>query len=327
MNEIERKKVAGDIAVDTHKGLSSDPKYLLPKYFYDKEGSVIFQEIMRMPEYYLTACEFEILTTSTDRVTRSILGMASGFDLIELGSGDGMKTLVLLHSLAGSGARFRYIPIDISPVANNYLIEELRRELTSLRVEAITGDYFGLFNGTSNGTAGIGENGKVILFLGSNIGNFSNDELQLFLGHLSSFSAPGDKVVIGFDLKKSPGTIMKAYDDPHGITRRFNLNHLVRLNRELHADFNLNNFEHFTQYDPCSSEVRSYLVSTVKQDVFIGALEQGYSFRRWEPVFMELSRKFELDEIGVLARDYGFEVEQHLTDRRDYFADSIWIKA
>jgi L-histidine Nalpha-methyltransferase len=322
MNDAERMTIQSDFAMDALKGLSSDPKYLLSKYFYDETGLAIFQDITRMPEYYLTGCELEILTNCTDRFTRSILEMAPGFDLIELGSGDGMKTRILLHSLVLSGAKFRFVPVDISRRANDDLTRELSHELSTLHVEAITGDYFGLFNGAN----GIEKRRKVILFLGSNIGNFSGEDLQLFLGHLSSFTAPGDKVVIGFDLKKSPGIIMKAYDDPHGITRRFNLNHLERLNRELQADFDLDNFEHFTQYDPCSGEVRSYLVSTGEQQVSISALGQNFCFRRWEPVFMELSRKFELEEIDVLARNYGFEVDQNLTDSRNYFADSIWNK-
>ena len=167
---------------------------------------------------------------------------------------------------------------------------------------------------------------KIILFLGSNIGNFTNNEIDLFLNQLAGFTNKGDKVLIGFDLKKSPEVIMKAYNDQHGNTRKFNLNHLARLNKELYADFNLGNFEQHTKYNPVTGEVKSFLVSKTDQTVRIGAIGQSFRFKKWEPVFMELSRKFDLETIENMAQENGFKVEQHFTDKRNYFVDSLWAR-
>jgi len=240
----------------------------------------------------------------------------------ELGSGDGVKTRILLDSLLDEGSDFRFVPVDISKKSTDDLTRSLNRDLPALEVKAFTGDYFQLMR-SINGNGNIR---KVILFLGSNIGNFPDDELDLFLTRLSGFTKSGDKVVIGFDLKKSPGIIMNAYDDPHGLTSKFNLNHLARINRELYADFDLSRFEHFTDYNPYTGEVKSFLISLANQSVFVGETGQTFMFERWEPIFMELSRKFDLDFVEELAARYGFEVERHYTDHRHYFADSVWIK-
>ena len=167
---------------------------------------------------------------------------------------------------------------------------------------------------------------KIILFLGSNIGNFSDNETEIFLNQLSTYTNPGEKLLIGFDLKKSPNIIINAYNDPHGHTRRFNLNHLIRLNRELDANFNIHQFEHHIFYDPQSGDVKSYLISTSEQIVDIKSINQDFHFRKWESIFMELSRKFILHTIEELAKKNGFKVIQNFTDKRSYFVDSLWIK-
>jgi len=311
-----------DIAKDTFLGLSADPKFLLPKYFYDDAGSSIFQDIMKMPEYYLTDCEFEIFTTHKKQITDAFREDDQAFDLIELGSGDGMKTKILLQFLVENSVSFHYIPIDINNKANNELVKSLKSELPLLDVNAKTGDYFQELKKLE----GYSNLKKVILFLGSNIGNFTDEELKLFLGHLSKLCHKGDKVMIGFDLKKSPEVIMKAYNDPHGHTRLFNLNHLIRLNRELQANFNPDNFEQHTEYNPETGAVKSFLVSNTEQTVYITKLEQSFHFRKWEPVFMELSRKFDRETIESIAKDHGFRIKNQFTDKQNYFADSLWIK-
>jgi L-histidine Nalpha-methyltransferase len=309
-----------EFATDTFKGLSANRKYLLPKYFYDETGTLIFQKIMNMPDYYLTACEHEIFTTHKEYMADILNEGSERFDLIELGSGDGIKTRILLEKLVEHGSGLRFIPVDISPTATEQLTGSLKKSLPDLQVEPLTGDYFHLTDRIN------GSFRKVILFLGSNIGNFPDEDLDLFLKQLSGITSPGDKAVIGFDLKKSPATIMSAYDDRRGLTAKFNLNHLSRINRELEADFDPAMFEHYTEYNPVSGELKSYLISKAEQRVFIDALAQSFLFKKWEPVFMELSRKFELETIESLANKYGFEVERHLTDRLNYFTDSIWTK-
>lgn len=319
---MEQQILISDIAKDTLRGLTANPKFLLSKYFYDDAGSSIFQDIMQMPEYYLTDCEFEIFTTHRKQITEAFHENVQAFDLIELGSGDGLKTKILLQSLVENKVSFHYIPVDISHKANIELVNSLKSELPFLNVNAKTGDYFQEVK-KLNGYSGLR---KVILFLGSNIGNFTDEEINLFLGQLSNLCHKGDKVLIGFDLKKSPEVIMKAYDDPHGHTRRFNLNHLIRLNRDLDANFDLDQFEQHTEYNPFTGEVKSFLVSQTQQSVYIADLDKGFYFRKWEPIFMELSRKFDYETIEELAKDHGFRVETQFTDNRNYFVDSLWIK-
>jgi dimethylhistidine N-methyltransferase len=310
------------IEVDTLKGLSSTPKYLLSRYFYDDAGSAIFQEITKMPEYYLTRSEQEIFENQKEQITDAIISGHSRFDLLELGSGDGSKTKILLKLLLQKKSEFKYIPVDISSKANSDLVRELNKEIPSLKISPLTGDFFGLSDaGNING-----ETRKVIMFLGSNIGNFTEPEIDLFLTQLSDLCNNGDKVLIGFDLKKSPEIIMQAYDDPYGQTKKFNLNHLARLNRELDADFNLSMFEHHTTYNPVSGYLKSYLVSKEQQTVNIKSLGQQIAFNRWEPVFMELSRKFDLPAIERFAFNHGFSIVKHFTDQKNWFTDSLWVK-
>ncbi|HEX2921535.1 MAG TPA: L-histidine N(alpha)-methyltransferase [Bacteroidales bacterium] len=319
---MENLTILSDLASDTLEGLSSYPKYLLSKYFYDDAGSSIFQDIMKMPEYYLTGCELEIFNTHKEKIIEHFIRGNPVFDLIEPGSGDGFKTKVLLNSLIKHGSPFNYIPIDISTRANKELEESLSVEFPSLDVKVQTGDFLSVLKRMSDYSA----TRKIILFLGSNIGNFKEEELKEFVSHLSEIAHHDDRVMIGFDLIKDPNIILRAYDDPLGNTRRFNLNYLARLNRELGADFNLNNFQHHTEYNPQCGEVKSFLISTKAQSVYIEAFEKTFHFDRWETIFMELSRKFRLETITDYAENYGFSVIEHFLDKKGWFVDSLWVK-
>lgn len=314
--------IKGNIAADTALGLSSHPKYLLPKYFYDETGSAIFREIMNMPGYYLTSCEYGILSDHSASITDLFSENASFLNILEPGSGDGSKTLLLLKAMVNVGINFRFVPVDISHDANEMLKEAIIADLPGADVRLRTGDYFHMFNNAEVNP----EERNVILFLGSNIGNLSNNELHLFLQNISDYTVRGDKLLIGFDLKKSPAVIMKAYDDPYGLTRKFNLNHLLRLNRELQADFNISMFEHHTDYNPVSGELKSFLVSTVEQNIHIETIGETFSIGKWEPVFMELSRKFDVHAIESLAISHGFRIVKNFTDSRNWFVDSLWAR-
>ncbi|WP_303918688.1 L-histidine N(alpha)-methyltransferase [Draconibacterium sediminis] len=319
---MEQKILLSQLASDTLKGLSANPKFLLSKYFYDDEGSLIFQDIMHMPEYYLTDCESKIFSEQTSKLCLALHHKTDFFNLVELGSGDGLKTKILLKHLLEKDIKFQYTPVDISAIANQQLMESLKAELPALQVEAKTGDYFTKLK-SLNGHASIP---KTILFLGSNIGNFSEEETIEFIGQLAAYSNVGDKVLLGFDLKKSPKIIMDAYNDPHGHTRRFNLNHLIRLNRELDADFDIRKFEHHTTYNPQTGDVKSFLISNIEQIVRLGALEKSFRLKKWEAIFMERSRKYDLQTVEKLAANSGFKVAQNFTDGRNYFMDSLWQK-
>ncbi|MFO7829234.1 MAG: L-histidine N(alpha)-methyltransferase, partial [Bacteroidales bacterium] len=309
-------------AQDTLKGLSANQKFLLPKYFYDDNGSRIFQDIMQMPEYYLTDCEFEIFTQYKSEMKDLFVNGNAPFELVELGSGDGLKTKILLSHFVEHQVDFKYVAVDISRQANKNLNKKLKSELPALKTEFKTGDYFKMMNELNHDSY----NNKVFLFLGSNIGNFLEDERHQFLNQLSDLIQPNDKLLIGFDLKKPEGIILKAYDDPHGHTRAFNLNHLVRINKELDADFDIESFRHVARYNEQTGETKSFLISTKEQSVYIGALEKNIHFQKDEAIYMELSQKFDLDTIQVLAQKYGFKIEKNFTDRCNYFVDSLWIK-
>jgi L-histidine Nalpha-methyltransferase len=319
---MEKQLIESGLVKDTLDGLLAEPKYLLSKYFYDDKGTSIFRDIMNMPEYYLTDCEHEIFTTQKEDIAEELCRGNNQFNLIELGSGDGFKTRILLRTLSMKKVNFTYIPVDISEKANDILFRDMQQNLPLVKVEPLTGDY--LEHISSNN--GFGEAARIIFFLGSNIGNFGERDLGVFLGKISEFTRSGDKVLIGFDLKKSPEVIMKAYNDPHGHTSRFNLNLLERLNREMDADFNIDQFEHHTQYNPETGEVKSYLVSLAMQRVYIGALQRTFGFKKWESMFTELSRKFDLLMIRKYAKEYGFKVIRNFTDSKEFFVDSLWEK-
>lgn len=283
---------------------------------------MIFQEIMGMPEYYLTGCEFNIFKQQSASICKSVIPKKYPFELIELGPGDGKKSKILLKTLSEINLNFTYLPVDISRHALNELSHSLNKEIPGISIREKVGDFFRIMQELAR------ENGmsKIILFLGSNIGNFLPEEMDSFLSLLAGLSSPGDKALIGFDKKKDPEVIMNAYNDPHGHTSHFNLNHLVRINEELNADFNISNFKHHTSYNPVTGAVKSYLVSTRDQSVFIEDLNTTIEFKKWEPIFMELSQKFNDHDIQALANRFGFEVEKNFTDENNYFTDSLWIK-
>ncbi|MFW5726006.1 MAG: L-histidine N(alpha)-methyltransferase, partial [Bacteroidota bacterium] len=292
------------------------------KYFYDKKGSEIFCRIMDMPEYYLTSSDYDIFRNQSTTICDGLQVEDRPFDLIELGPGDGMKSRLLLRVLYDRGVNFTYIPVDISGSALKELDRSLQQEMQGLSIEGRQGDFFPAMEGFGK----YHHHPRVILFLGSNIGNFSLEERHLFLVLLARMTAAGDKVIMGFDLKKSPRIILDAYDDPHGITRDFNLNHLERINRELQADFDPATFQHHVSYDPFSGATKSFLVSKISQSIHLGATGDTITFRQWEPIFMELSAKFSHDDIGTLAGKYGFTVKQNFNDGKNYFTDSLWVR-
>ena len=307
-------------AEDVLRGLSSTPKSLSSKYFYDDEGSRLFQEIMKLPEYYLTNCEHEIFSQQSEAIFRAFANGDQAFDLIELGAGDGTKTAVLVDHFLKNGADISYSPIDISQEALDALSDKFSTEFPSLRLEPRNGDYFSILKSLRNGNG----RRKVLLFLGSNIGNFSREQSLDFFRNLSNVMDPDDLLFIGFDLQKDPRVIVKAYDDPAGVTSKFNLNLLRRINRELGADFDLDEFTHYANYRPIDASARSFLISREKQSVYIKALDRTFEFDQWEAVFMEISQKYNLKMIDELARESGFEIKQNFFDSRNYYCDSLW---
>lgn len=308
-------------AEDVRRGLSAASKFLSSKYFYDEEGSKLFQRIMGLPEYYLTGAEFEIFSAQMPTIFEAFAEEGISFDLVELGAGDGTKTAVLIDYLLRREADFTYSPIDISQEAIDGLTEEFRHKFPALRLAAKCDDYL---RGLEHLRTSSGQRRKIILFLGSNIGNFSTAEAAEFLRKIRARMSVADLLFTGFDLHKDPRVILHAYDDAAGITAEFNLNLLRRINRELGANFQVEMFSHYAAYHPIECAARSFLISRERQTVEIAALGQNFEFAQWEPVFTEISQKYDFAAIENLARSSGFQVIRNFLDHRAYFADSLW---
>lgn len=305
---------------DTLTGLKTKPKFMHSKYFYDKQGDYIFQQIMSMDEYYLTDAEMDIISGQSQEIAEVIAGKASPFDLIELGAGDATKSIHLLKQLIARNLEFSYLPVDISANVISQLENDLPAKLPALNIKGFNGDYLDMLGKAASAS----DRRKVVLFMGANIGNMDADGALEFCRKLKRLLAKGDMLIIGFDLKKDPNQILAAYDDALGITRDFNLNLLKRINRELGGDFNLDNFGHYATYDPESGACKSFLISLKDQHVHIGDTETIH-FSKNEHIFMEISQKYSLEETDVLAMRSGFHCRKHFFDKNKYFVDAVWL--
>ncbi len=306
-------------AKDVKEGLSSYPKRLSSKYFYDVIGDELFRQIMQLDDYYLTRAELEVFETYNHELL-SLIGTDAPFKILELGAGDGYKTKVLLRHFLHENANFSYDPVDISANVLDVLKKSLEEELPDLEVDCQVGDYFDVLNDLKRKE----DTKSFVFFLGSNIGNFQMEEAVEFLHKILENLNTGDLIMIGFDLKKDPKTILKAYDDSEGVTRKFNLNLLERVNRELDANFKLDHFDHNPIYDPMTGQCRSYLISKEAVDVHIGKLDCTVHFNKWEPIFMEVSKKYDELEIQYLAEKAGFRMVKNFFDSKKQFCDSVW---
>lgn len=307
-------------ARDVMHGLSDKPKYLSSKYFYDQKGDKLFQQIMELDEYYLTRCEYEILQNHKAEILDEITSKSSSFDLIEFGAGDGKKTKILLEYFLNQAADFHYMPIDISQNALSLLADDLKERLPELPLETLQGEYFEVLSKLEVAP----DRAKVILFLGSNIGNFLRPVAQEFLAQLAKVLNQGDMLLLGVDLVKEPTLIARAYNDSQGITGVFNKNILARINRELGGNFDLDAFLHYPLYNPLTGTARSFLISKVAQTVSIGKLNAQFHFGAWEPIHTEYSHKYRLDELNELADGSGFETVSNYFDSKGYFTDALW---
>ena len=303
---------------DVLTGLQSDPKHLSSKYFYDKTGDELFQKIMAMPEYYLTRCELDIFKNKTSELAEAIRFDDQPFDLIELGAGDAMKSTYLLKYLSEKRADFTYMPIDISGNILSVLENNLKDKLPEINIKTLEGEYFQMLKKAMK----LSSRRKVILFLGGNIGNMTSKEAEKFCTSLHQLLNSEDIVLIGFDLKKNPFTVLNAYSDKSGITAEFNLNLLTRINRELGGNFDIEQFEHYESYDPITGACRSFLISLKNQQVKIE--EETIDFAENEVIDMEVSQKFSKSDIEYLAEKSGFSISRNISDSKEWFIDSIW---
>ncbi|WP_053982170.1 L-histidine N(alpha)-methyltransferase [Marinagarivorans algicola] len=309
-------------AKDVDVGLSAQEKNLSSKYFYNKIGDELFVKIMNMPEYYLTRAELEIFTEKTDDMM-AYLGLDNErhFELIELGAGDGTKTKKLLAAMNHNGVSYDYIPIDISDHALKTLVDNVSKDLPETSIKPKQGDYFECLNSLKKS-----DYPKVVLFLGSNIGNMPDDMACQFLQQLAANLKTHDKLLLGVDLIKPAAIVLPAYDDDQGITRAFNLNLLQRMNDELEAEFNLAEFEHAPEYDEISGVAKSYIQSKCEQRVAIKAIGKVYHFAEGEKIHTEISRKYSDKVVDDIISDTEFCIAKKMTDGNQYFADYVLNK-
>ena len=300
------------------EGLSTIVQKTLPsKYFYDKIGDELFVKITGLPEYYLTRAEMEIFQEKTSEIIAALhLEKGKKYSVVELGAGDGTKTIHLLRELINRNCDFEYLPVDISINALEGIKKFLNAELPTLVVKPSHNDYFkALENLKQDGTI------KIILFLGSNIGNLMDDHATEFIYQLGSSLYQGDKIILGVDLKKAKEIILPAYNDDQGITAEFNLNLLDRINKELSSNFIRANFIHAPFYDEEVGIAKSYIKSLVKQSVTLE--EHQFNFEKDELIHTEVSRKYDDQVVKQILSKTDITWEHKITDKNNLFADYI----
>jgi dimethylhistidine N-methyltransferase len=317
-DEYRLKTESKDFYLDVIQGLTQVPKKLSSKYFYDKNGDSLFQAIMMSPDYYLTRCEMEIFACHTHALAESVTSNGMDFELIELGPGNCAKSIHLLQAFAASNVSFNYVPIDISENVISQLHSSLPSRIPGLPVNGLTGDYFTMLERHCSHH----KKRKVVMCLGANIGNMSIAESYRFCSELRNYLRPGDQCIIGFDLLKHPAIIRRAYDDRNGFTKAFNLNLLHRINRELDADFMVDQFDHYCSYDPLTGAAKSFLVCLSEMIVHFPGAE--ISFNKNECIWTEISQKYSPDQIRRMAIDNGFSQTTELVDCKSWFMDAIW---
>jgi len=273
---------------------------------------------MELPEYYLVRSEYEILEAHKLAISDILQG--EEFNLIELGAGNGYKTKILLDQFIGSNLKFEYIPIDISELAVKDLTESIEDWFPDLKTQGIVADYFDAIKWLSTRN----QKRNCILFLGSNIGNFLYDEAVEFLFSLWTTLNNGDYLIIGFDLRKDLKLMLDAYNDSQGVTIRFNLNLLNRMNKELGAEFEISKFRHYQPYDVYTGAITSYLISMDEQDIYFEKFNRKVHFKKWEAIRVEQSFKYTEEDIKTLAKCTGFKIINQFYDSKRYFVDSIW---
>lgn len=316
-NLVTRDPRAG-FAEDVRRGLSSEPKRFLPKYFYDELGSQLFEAICLLPEYYLTRAENEILQRYADEIVASVEGETT---LLEMGSGSASKSRLIIEALLRKQAELKFIPVDISATALDSSSRILLQSYPRLKIEAYAADYF----------AGLAELKKtkrprtLALFLGSNISNFDPADALKFLSSMRDVLTEGDALLLGADLKKDKQVLEAAYNDALGVTAAFNLNVLTRINRELGGDFDLKSFRHLAFYNQEAGRVEIYIESLRQQTVNIRALGVEAKFGEGEQIHTENSYKYDLDDIARLAAETSFTRAHTWLDSQKRFSSNLLL--
>jgi L-histidine Nalpha-methyltransferase len=309
-----RDEFLADLAEDVRAGLSTQPKELPPKYFYDERGSRLFEDITSLPEYYPTRAEQEIL----DRVGSEIVATVEPQELLELGPGSARKTHALLGPMIAAGHGHTYVPVDVSETAVRGAAARLARAYRGLEIHAVVGDF-------EQDLERLKHNGKrrLVVFFGGTLGNLDGGQRRAFLRRMRGLLEPEDRLLVGTDLIKDEATLEAAYNDSAGVTAEFNRNVLEVINANLDGDLDPARFDHIAHYHEGKQRIEMRLRSREPQTARIDALDMDVNFERGEDILTEISCKFTREG---LTREYaavGLELESWHTDAHDRFALSL----
>ena len=301
--------VMDDESLEVEQGLRKQQKTLPAKFFYDQHGSLLFDQICKLEEYYLTRTEAEIMRQNIYEIAQML---GSNCLLIEYGSGSSLKTRLLLDNLQKLVA---YVPVDISKDYLFHSVEDLNRNYPELVIFPLWADFTKVFSLplTTNGSTR-----RLAYFPGSTIGNFYPHQAVEFLRNVASLVGPGGGFLIGLDLQKDPRALNAAYNDSKGITAAFNLNMLTHINNKFHADFDERTFEHLAFYNQQAGRIEMHLVSQQEQLVTVDG--SGYHFYPGESILTEVSYKYTLDGFAQMAAQAGFEIRKVWLDSKKYFS-------
>lgn len=311
-------KIEKTFAEEISLSLNRDSKFITPKFFYDKKGSNLFEKICTLPEYYPTRTEIEILNNLVDDLPSFI---DDSFRLVELGSGASVKTRLIIDIFTRLQKTTEYFPIDISEILTESS-EQLLHDYDDLHITGIIDTYEGGLEFLKN----YDDKNNLIIFLGSSFGNFSPTDGKNFLEKINSTMKPGDLFLIGLDLVKDSHILESAYDDSQGVTAQFNLNVLSRINDELDADFDLNNFSHCSIYNKEDQRIEMYLKSLVNQSVIISKCNLSLNLQKNELIHTEYSHKYTVEQIKTLLESTGFKINHTWLDDKSLFSLTLVSK-
>jgi L-histidine Nalpha-methyltransferase len=317
IHDLAQRNGHVDFAQDIKRGLSSQPKQLFPKYLYDELGSRLFEAICEVDEYYLTRAEDEILTTHADEIVATI---PEADTLIELGSGSAEKTRKIIEAFIRQRGELLFVPVDISASALAESSHALLDSYPQLRINAYAADYFQALDALQLADA----KPVLVLFLGSNIGNFEPADALNFMRAIRRVLRPGDALLLGADLKKDRRILEAAYDDSLGVTRSFIVNELERINRELGANFDLWTFGLRSIYNETAGRVEIYLESLRPQTVEVRGLELMLDFKAGERIHVENAYKFDPEGLRLLGSQSGFDLKQTWLDKKERFSSNLF---
>ncbi len=305
-------KLISPVADAARRGLTATPKWLPAWLFYDASGSDLFEKITELPEYYLTRTERQILADCASEIVEAT---GTPITLVELGAGTATKTHLVVEALLRRQLRLDYYPIDVSSSALELAAGELRRAFPTVSVHPLVADY-------THGIAEVlnGKNRKLVLYLGSSIGNFDPPDALELLQQVRLSLKSGDAMLLGTDLAKDGRILVPAYDDADGVTAAFNKNILARLNRDIGTDFDLDAFRHAAVWNPKRSRMEMHLVSCKVQSVCIPVFDIEIQFAAGESIHTENSYKYTLPQVREVATSAKFSLEQTWTDHRRWFA-------